>query len=77
MATSGSATGYGPAISIKTFDGTGDFERLQKDLQNASVFSDFSSMDPKCQQALVEYEKQIALLRADGKDTAKHTGKLT
>ena len=76
MAHLGSATGYGPqAISIKSFDGNGDFDKLQKDLQNASVFSDISSMDPKCQQALVEYEKQIAQLRL-GDNTAKNTAEL-
>ena len=76
MAHLGSATGYGPqAISIKSFAGDGDFDKFQKDLQNASVFSDISSMDPKCQQALVEYEKQIAQLRA-ADNTAKNTAEL-
>ena len=80
MAHLGIATGYGPqAISIKSFDGSasGDFSKLQKDLQNASVFSIISSMDLKCQQALVDLDKDIARLRADGKDSAKHTAELT
>ena len=63
-------------LDLQCLDGNGDFDKLQKDLQNASVFSDISSMDPKCQQALVEYEKQIAQLRL-GDNTAKNTAELT
>ena len=77
MASSGIATGYGPQASIKSFDGTGDFQRLQQDLQHASVFSnDVSSMDPKCQAILEEIEHEITRLRLKDKDTAKHTAEI-
>ena len=68
---SDSAIGYGPSLSIKTFEGaSGNFEQFQWQLQQACPFSYVSLLSPDAQEKLDNLlrERDDLLVKAQAKD---------
>ena len=76
---SGSITGYGqPPSLINPFNGQGEFDIFQHQVQQATYFSHISSMSPDAQDTLDALLEEITTLFAnDAEETSKNTAKIT
>ena len=71
-------TGYGLPTSIIGFNGDGDFDKFQAQIQQETYFSHVNLLKPGAQEILDQLVEEIAtILGEEVEESAKNTGKLT